>query len=557
MTDLLTIDPADWATIAPHYDALLAEALTPADVAGWLARWSDLQQQVWEFRAGLKRDRARDLRDERAQRAYGHFVETVFAPFEAANALLAAKLLALPGYEPPPAQGPMLRYLRATSSVVSPATAAMQAEIDAQTGAYSTRVASLAVALGGQELTGADQERLRRDPDPAAREALWRAQQRPWAEQRAFFDALFLDLLARRRALAGAAGLPDYRAYRWREQGRVDYEPDDCLRFHDAIAAELVPVVARWHDERRSRLGLATLRPWDAVASAERHPLLQPFADAAAFEAGMAPVFAAIDPELHALFERMRAGFLDLGWRPGKLGGGEEWVFPLRKQPYVHLNADGTSEGIWSLLHEMGHAFHDHRTLTHQALMWDAWYPEEFAEFAAMTLALLAGAFLGSDRGGPYAAADARRLTRELARNYIEWPTWGAAVDAFQHWLYAEAPDDVRAADLDAKWAELSQRFAPWVDWTGLEEERSCGWHQLGLVFRMPFYNIAYDLAELGALQVWRNAQQDWGGAWQAFRESLALGNTRPLPDLYAAAGARLPFDRATMRALAGEVEGL
>jgi oligoendopeptidase F len=271
----------------------------------------------------------------------------------------------------------------------------------------------------------------------------------------------------------------------------------------------------------------------------------------------MAPVFAAIDPELGALFERMRAGFLDLGWRPGKLGGGEEWVFPLSKQPYVHLNADGTSTGIWSLLHEMGHAYHDYRTYNHQALLWDSWYPEEFAEIAAMTLALLGGEFLGADRGGPFAPADARRLLRELARNYIEWPTAGAAVDAFQHWLYAEAPEDVRPADLDAKWAELSARFEPWVDWAGLEAERTYGWRQFGLVFRMPFYNIAYELAELGALQVWRNARHDWDGAWRTFRDALALGGTRPLPELYAAAGARLPFDRATLRELAAEVDVL
>jgi oligoendopeptidase F len=552
-----TIDPADWSTIAPHYGALLAEELTPASVAGWLTRWSALQQQVWEFRAGLKRDRARDLRNDAAQRAYARFAEGVFAPFEAANAQLAQRLLALEGYEPPPAQAPMLRYLRATSSLVSPATAAMQAEIEGLASEYSTLVASLAATLGGRELSGADQERLRRDSDPAAREAAWRAQQRPWLENRERLDALFGGLLARRRALARAAGVRDYREYRWRELGRVDYAPDECLRFHDAIEAELVPVVARWNDERRERLGLRALRPWDEAASAERHPLLQPFPDASAFEAGMAPVLAAIDPELGALFERMRAGFLDLGWRPGKLGGGEEWSFPVSKRPYVHLNADGTSEGIWSLLHEMGHAFHDHRTLHHQPLVWGTWYPDEFAELAAMSLALLGGEFLSADRGGPFAPADAGRLTRELARNFIAWPTTGAAIDAFQHWLYAEAPEDVRPADLDARWAELSDRFAPWVDWSGLEAEHTFGWRQHGLVFRMPFYNIAYDLAELGALQVWRNARHDWEGAWRAFRDALALGSTRPLPELFEAAGARLPFERATLRELAAEVDAL
>jgi len=101
----------------------------------------------------------------------------------------------------------------------------------------------------------------------------------------------------------------------------------------------------------------------------------------------------------------------------------------------------------------------------------------------------------------------------------------------------------------------LSRRFAPWVDWSGLEAEHAAEWHQLGLVFRMPFYNIAYDLAELGAVQIWRNAQRDRPAAWRAFREALALGNTCSLPELFAVAGARLPFEREVLRELAEYVD--
>jgi oligoendopeptidase F len=524
-------------------------------VSAWLKRWSELQQQIWEERAALKRDRARDLLNETAQQAFQRFSETVFAPFQVANEQLAIKLLALPGYHPAPEHLPTLRYLRATTNIVSPTTTAVQSAIDAQASAYSTRVAMMTVELHGQELVGAEVDRLRRDPNGATREALWRAQQRPWQHDRAFFDQLFLGLIAQRRQLAQAAGMPDYRAYRWHELGRIDYTPDDCLRFHAAITDELVPVAAQWHDARRQRLGVSTLRPWDVDGEREQRPLLQPFPTLEAFEAGMVHIFQAIDPELGALFARMRTGFLDLGWRRGKLDGGEEWLFPVTGLPYVHLNADGTVDGIWSLLHEMGHAFHDYRTLTQQQLVWDTWYPDEFAECAAMTLALLGGDFLSVERGGCYTPNDAARLVGELIQHYLEWPTWGAMVDAFQHWVYVEAPADVRPADLDAHWMELSQRFAPWIDWSGLEAEHAAGWHQLGLVFRMPFYNIAYDLAQLGAVQIWRNAQRDRPAAWRAFREALALGNTRSLPELFATAGAQLPFDRETLRDLAKTVD--
>ena len=57
-------------------------------------------------------------------------------------------------------------------------------------------------------------------------------------------------------------------------------------------------------------------------------------------------------------------------------------------------------------------------------------------------------------------------------------------------------------------------------------------------------------LAQLGALQVWRNSLSDRPAAVRRYREALALGATRPLPELYGAAGARLIFDSEGMREL-------
>jgi len=46
---------------------------------------------------------------------------------------------------------------------------------------------------------------------------------------------------------------------------------------------------------------------------------------------------------------------------------------------------------------------------------------------------------------------------------------------------------------------------------------------------------------------VWRNAVQDQAGAVAAYRRALALGGTRPLPDLFAEAGARFAWDVETL----------
>ncbi len=61
--------------------------------------------------------------------------------------------------------------------------------------------------------------------------------------------------------------------------------------------------------------------------------------------------------------------------------------------------------------------------------------------------------------------------------------------------------------------------------------------------------------SRLGALQVWRNSLSDHGEAVRTYREALALGGTKPLPELYRAAGARLMFDAKGMRELIDLVE--
>ena len=51
------------------------------------------------------------------------------------------------------------------------------------------------------------------------------------------------------------------------------------------------------------------------------------------------------------------------------------------------------------------------------------------------------------------------------------------------------------------------------------------------------------------------DAQHDPVGTMQRYKQALALGGTRGLPEIYAAAGARLIFDEAGMRELVDLVE--
>jgi oligoendopeptidase F len=117
-----------------------------------------------------------------------------------------------------------------------------------------------------------------------------------------------------------------------------------------------------------------------------------------------------------------------------------------------------------------------------------------------------------------------------------------ASVDAFQSWIYTSGQGGDAAAR-DQAWLRIRSRFERGVDWSGLEQERIARWYRQLHIFMYPFYYIEYGIAQLGALQVWRNSLRDPAEAVARYREALALGAVRSLPDIYRAAGARLTFD--------------
>jgi len=513
-------------------------------VPAWLRRWSDVRKAVWEGWTGVKAAQEHDLTDETGQHALQRFVDEVMTPSEVADAALAAKLLAVPGWEPDAETMQLERRLRATASIITEETVVIDAEVGAVARRYEAISSPSAVTIDGEAVTRPDLNLRLRAPERATREAAWRAEAAAWLGRRSEIDVIFLELLEGRRRLGRAAGLADYRAYRWLQSGRLDYTPADCYAFRDTVEAEVVPAAARRWEARKQVLGTVALRPWDLAADPGTREPAPTFANAVAFADGVAPVLTAVDSELGALFARMRAvGSLDIGWSPGKRGGGTERPYPRSGIPFVRVGVDGTETGVGTLLHEMGHAWHDYLTMANQRLVWSLEHPDEFSEVASFTLYLIAAPVLGWPGVGPWPARTAEgALAGLLEEVLLDWLPTFARADAFQHWVYAEAPADVRVAEVDAVWAELTARFAPWVDWTGLEAEQNASWHRAWSPFLQPFYDLTYAIAMVGALGIWRAAQSDPAHAWERYRAALALGSTRRLPDLYAAAGAGWPF---------------
>lgn len=276
-------------------------------------------------------------------------------------------------------------------------------------------------------------------------------------------------------------------------------------------------------------------------------PALHAYDHITELETAAGRIFQRVSPVLGGYYQTMqRESLLDLENRKGKAPGAFCTTFAVQKRPFVFGNCVGLSADVRTVLHECGHAFHvferTHLPYHHQ---WRTGM--EFAEVASMSMELLAFPHLSRSEGGLYSEEDAARARIEqLEHILLFWP-YMAVVDAFQQWVYTHPAEALNPADCDARWKALWQRFIPGVDWSGLDEQVSTGWHRKLHIHRLPFYYIEYGMAQLGAVQIWANALQDQAAAVQSYRQALALGCTMSLPKLYETAGAKFAFDADTI----------
>src|SRR5208282_2012040 len=188
---------------------------------------------------------------------------------------------------------------------------------------YQKLTGSLTVNFRGEEKTLVQMGRYLEEPDRALRQEAWELVARRRLREAEQFDGIFDQQIKLRTQIAKNAGFENYRDYAFRKLGRFDYTPDDCTQFHDAVEKEVMPIVRELQAQRRARLKLERLRPWDLAVDPLNRPPLKPFAEAGEMVSRTQKVFNHLDAELAGGFKQMDdLHLLDLDNRKGKAPGG-------------------------------------------------------------------------------------------------------------------------------------------------------------------------------------------------------------------------------------------
>jgi len=539
---------ATWDEIVPYYEDLAARPLDKSNAEAWLADWSHFESLLSEASALVNFAYSCDTADTSREAAQLRFGTQISPRADEQRVRLQGRLVEL-GYERPGLET-MLQRFRNHIDTFSEQNVRLFAELSELVTHWYKVIGALTVEWEGEEKTPSQLLPFLSSDDRRVRERAFKLRAKPYLDQRDVLADIFDRMYDLRQKVARNSGFANYRDYAHREKNRFDYSPEDCLRFHVAVEEAVLPAVERLDKKRKRRLNLDVLRPWDTAVDPAGRPALKPFDEIQTFIDKAGAIFEHVDPDFRGYYETMeRENLLDLENRKGKAPGAYCSTLASRKVPLIFMNAVGVNSDVRTLLHESGHAFHSFEA-SRLPLVFQRHPGAEMAEVASMSMELLASPFIDEANGGYYTEEEARRSRAELLEGIILFFPHCASVDAFQHWIYLD-PAGRHADARDQKWLDLRRRFeGGGVDWSGLDRERIARWYQQPHFFGSPFYYIEYGIAQLGALQVWRNSLKDPKGAVDLYRKALALGATRSLPELFKAAGARLIFDSEGMHEL-------
>jgi oligoendopeptidase F len=525
--------PGDRETIDPVFERLLAMPVdTEEDLQAFLDAWNETTCWIRDHVTKSQVASVCHTDDEDARDYYMKLVSTVVPALSTYDDELGRKLLESPHVETleETDYAPFLRQVRVAVELFRDENVPLQQKTEELSNQYQQISGGWAIDFDGEQRTMSQMRRYLAASDRTVREKAWWAIRDEVAETSDALEELFEELFELRHQIAQNAGFDNYRDYVFEAKLR-DYGPEECLALAELVELEVLPLLQEIAEDTSQKLGVESYRPWDSSADPGGGEPLQPFETVDELKDGVQRMMGRIDDDFAEYFAGIRE-YMDLESRPNKSQGGFMTWYAWEQRPFIFSNASGNHSDIITLVHEAGHAFHNLMSVQARP-MSETQPPMEFNEVASMTQELLHYRTIDEF----YDEADQHRAITEHLRRIPRLLASIAQGDSFQQWLYTH-PEHTRE-ERRQKWIELNGRFSSHTDWSGIDESTIADtYHPILHFFIVPFYFIEYGFAQLGALQVATAAEQDLESAMQRYKEALALGPTKRVHDLFAAAGA-------------------
>lgn len=551
-------DASSWKNIEPYVNDLIQRNLSCSNcLEKLISDSSNLAEHISETGALLYIGMTCDTENETKKNDFLNFVENVRPKLSKFSDKLNRRIAEHPSVgDLPDRYDLMIRGIKSDIEIFREENIPLGVEQTKLVTKAQGITGGMTVEFEGEERTFPEMKAFLESNNRSVREKAWKSMVSRWMNDSEELSEIFDDLIKIRHEIAINAGFDSYTNYMFKAMHRFDYTVEDCLTFHNSIEKVCMPIVREINEKRRSSFNLEILSPWDVNEKSGSGPdiegknPLRPFENVEEMVQKLSELFHKMSGDLGNKFDKLiEMDTLDLETRKGKAPGGYQYYLEKSRVPFIFMNAAGLQGDLETMIHESGHAFHS-LYCGHLDLIDERNYPIEFAEVASMSMELLTQdewhIFYDNDD-------EVNRAILSHLEGVVFLLPWIATIDAFQHWIYAN-PNHTREERTEY-WLSLRDRFGSKMDWKDNEDFRELSWQQQGHLFGVPFYYIEYGIAQLGALQLWQTHRKSPEKALKDYENAMKLGNTKILPELFAAAELKLGFDEKHVDSLINEVK--
>ncbi|ONG97702.1 M3 family oligoendopeptidase [Bacillus cereus] len=417
---------------------------------------------------------------------------------------------------------------------------------------YFEITGGLTALWNGEEKTITELQSYLQDPDRHIRKKAKTLISETFLSVEDKLQHILNELIVIRDQKAKNIQLHNYRDYMFKKHERFDYTPENCYELAESIRKYVVPLIDKIYNKKKSELQVESLRPWDLKATAPNQKVLKPIEKASDLIEKSSHILYKLDHEFSALLERMhKNNCLDLENRKGKGPGGFCEYLPASQLSFIFMNLNHTHYDVTTFLHEMGHSIHND-CMKQLELQKYLEIPSESAELASMTMELFSMEYWDTFYENKEEFIEVKL---EFFKDIVKYLPQMLIVDQFQHWMY-ENPNHT-AKERNEKYLELHNTYqSNIVNIEGYENWVATGWLPVLHIFEIPFYYIEYAIAQLGALQMYKQYKENPKQALENYKKALSLGSSKSLTEVYEAAGIRFDFSGEIIKELMLFVEG-
>ncbi|MBS2968564.1 M3 family oligoendopeptidase [Metabacillus sp. KIGAM252] len=412
---------------------------------------------------------------------------------------------------------------------------------------YTKLVASAKIEFDGKEYTLVQLQPLAESTDRNLRKRASEAKFEFFSSQADKFDEIYDKLVKIRTRIAKKLGFRTFTELGYARMNRIDYNAEMVSKFRKQVEEHIVPIATSLYDRQKERLGMDEMVYYDEPVEYTSGNAV-PKGDPDWIVDNGKEMYKELSPETDEFFRFMAdKNLLDLLAKKGKAGGGYCTYIADYESPYIFANFNGTSGDIDVLTHEAGHAFQVYMSRGFDVAEYQ-WPTHEACEIHSMSMEFFTWPWMEL-----FFKEDTEKYKFSHLSGALKFIPYGVAVDEFQHFIY-ENPN-ASPAERNLAWRELEKKYLPHREYEdSYYLEQGGFWQKQSHIYNSPFYYIDYTLAQICALQYWKQLHEDREAAWSSYLNLCRQGGSKAFLGLVEEAGLKSPFDEGTVESVVGEI---